>query len=129
MLVRGTFRDAWLRAGEDERTQAFETWVDVHREWQESGCRLIVTMDDLLHASEAPSGSGNFFTVWEIPDPSALSTLTDPFWKVRDPYGLKLAVYFSIEITIGKPIVSMEHALGGPQAASSPRGAGEFAAP
>jgi hypothetical protein len=127
MVVRGTFSQAWIEAGEAERREVFEAWTGAHRAWQEMGCRLIFTMDDVLKTGQQLDGSSNFYTVWEIPDPSVLHELTAPFGRESGPGGVPLGRYFALDVAIGKPIVSMEKALGGPHRATPATTPGEFA--
>jgi hypothetical protein len=124
MIVRGAFRAPWIDASHDERRRVFEAWLHVHRTWIDGGCRLLATMDDL--SAEYSRESTNFYSVWEIPDPSLLPMLAGTFGETSGDGDIKLARYFSVDFAIGKPIVSMEHGLGGAQKATTPRAAGEF---
>jgi hypothetical protein len=127
MVVRGSFSRAWIEAGEAERRKVFDAWTGAHSAWQAIGCRLIFTMDDVLKTGQQPDGSSNFYTVWEIPDPSVVHELTAPFLHEEGAGAVKLSRYFALDIAIGKPIVSMENALGGPQPATPATAPGEFA--
>ncbi len=125
MIVSGTFLTPWMEADPEQQRLVFAAWIEVHRSWQGDGCRLIATMDNLTAVGPAALNP-NFSTIWEIPSPNILHVLWAHFWNHQAKYDLKLASYFSLTFTIGKPIVSMERALGGPLAATTPSGPGSF---
>lgn len=111
MIVRGAFQDGWSLADQDEKNQVFREWVAIHKEWQSLGCRLIVTLDDELSMVGQPGGRlWNFYSVWEVPDPSIVYDLLN-FFRTEEPGRLRLDKYFRFETVVGKPIVSMEKAL------------------
>lgn len=121
LLVRGSFTDRWRAASEEERAEVFDSWIIVHKAWQELGCRLIATIDDVTLIGTPNAGEWNFYAIWEIPTPELIYDLTIMFW----PEGpqicpVNLSDYFALEATIGKPIVTMEQQLGGPQLATLP---------
>lgn len=120
MIVHGTFREAWIDATPELRDAIFVAWLDVHRSWQERGCRLILTMDDTSVVGQPQPGGANFYTVWEIPEPSIVRELLDPVWDELADLPLRLAEYFALRVTVGKPIITMESELGGPQQATAP---------
>jgi hypothetical protein len=124
MIVHGTFRESWIDALPEKRDTIFAAWLALHREWQTRGCRLIATMDDLSVVGAPQPGGANFYTVWEIPDPSIVKELLEPVWDEHGELPLRLAEYFTLRTTIGKPIVTMEQQLGGPQQATPPAIAG-----
>jgi hypothetical protein len=118
MLVRGAFQDPWSVATQEEKDKVFDEWIAIHREWQERGCRLIATIDDELNMVGQPgSRLWNFYSLWEIPDPAITLELLNPF-RTEDPERVRLDRYFRFELVVGKPIVSLERVLGGPQQAS-----------
>lgn len=128
LLIRGRIQDAWWRATPEELDAVLAAWAAVHTQWQEKGCRLVATMDDLSIVGQAPPGTFNFYTMWEIPTPELLGRLLQPF-SVEPPtsaiyeepaYEVRLSRYFSLEAVLGKPIVSMERDLGGPVQATHP---------
>jgi hypothetical protein len=126
MLVVGTFEDAWMTGTRQEREQAYERWIALHRAWQSQGARLICTMDDLGSAGRPGTERGNFYTVWEIPNPDIAHTLLEPMWGQAGQ--TPLTAHFSIRVSIGKPIISMERDLGGPQQATIATAEGEMPA-
>ena len=120
MIVRGWFRESWIDASPTRRDEIFAAWIDVHRGWQAKGCRLILTMDD-ISAVGRPAGSRcNFYSVWEIPEPGIVRELLEPIWDENGEASLRLAEYFVLETVVGKPILTMERDLGGPQPATPP---------
>lgn len=123
MIVRGSFQSAWRDAEQDERALVFRRWIAVHSGWQEAGCRLVASMDDVAMIGEALPGQCHFYTVWEIPRPDMVYDLLRPFYhEVFEDAGeqVNLSRYFSLQTIVGKPIGSMERELGGPQQAASP---------
>jgi hypothetical protein len=120
MIVRGTFRESWIDATPEKRDEIFEAWLDVHRGWQARGCRMIATMDDISAVGTPQPGGANFYTIWEIPDPSIVRELLQPVWDEPGELPLRLAEYFTLHATVGKPIITMELQLGGPQQATPP---------
>jgi hypothetical protein len=124
MIVRGGFRDGWTMAPQEEKNDVFQAWVGVHERWKELGCRLIATLDDELNMVGQPAARlWNFYSVWEIPDPSIVYDLLNLF-RVEDPAVIRLDRYFSIETVVGKPVVTLERRLGWPVQAS-PSGGGQ----
>lgn len=120
MIVRGWFRDSWIDATPALRDEIFETWLDVHRRWQALGCRLVMTMDDVSGVGRSSGARCNFYSVWEIPGPEIVRELLEPVWDEYGKESLRLAEYFVLETVVGKPILTMETALGGPLAATPP---------
>ena len=119
MIVRGAFQDAWSTATQAEKDEVFHTWIDIHKRWQAEGCRLVATLDDELNMVGQPGGRlWNFYSVWEIPDPTMTKRLLDPF-RTEDPSVIRLDRFFRFELVVGNPISSMERALGGPMQATS----------
>lgn len=116
VLLSGTFEPAWRSAAHEEREQAYRKLITLHRNWQAIGARLLCTLDNLGTAGQPASGDANFHSVWEIPTPAIIHELIDPFW--HGDGDLPLTAHFSIRLTVGKPIVSMERDLGGTQLAS-----------
>jgi hypothetical protein len=120
MIVRGAFQDAWSTASQDDKDRVFRTWIDIHEQWQAKGCRLIATLDDELSMVGQPGARlWNFYSIWEIPDPAITLELLNPF-RTEDSSIVRLDRFFRFELVVGKPIVSMERALGGPVQASPP---------
>jgi hypothetical protein len=112
MIVRGGFQDAWSMAPQDEKDTVFTAWTDAQRGWIDNGCRLIATLDDELNMVGQPRGRlWNFYSLWEIPDPSVVYDLLNAF-RIEDDGAIRLDRYFSIETVVGKPIVSLERTLG-----------------
>ena len=124
MLVSGVFEDGWMNATGDERQQAYVRLIKLHREWQARGARLICTMDDLGSAGRPGTERANFYETWEIPSPEVVHDLLDGFWSNK--HDLPLTMHFSLRISIGKPIISMERDLGGPQLATTASAEGEM---
>ncbi len=124
MLVSGVFENGWMTAAGDERQQAYAKLIAYHRDWQARGARLICTMDDLTSAGRPGTERANFYEVWEIPSPEAVHELLEGLWSNRD--GLPLTAHFSLRVSVGKPIISMERDLGGPQLATVARADGEM---
>ena len=124
MLVSGVFEDGWMNATGDERVQAYRKLIAYHREWQAIGARLICTMDDLTSAGRPGTERANFYEVWEIPSPDNVHDLLEGLWSNKD--GLALTAHFSLRISVGKPIISMERDLGGPQLATVAQAEGEM---
>jgi hypothetical protein len=113
MIVRGAFQDAWSTASQAEKDDVFQAWMDTHKQWQASGCRLIATLDDELNMVGQPGARlWNFYSVWEIPDPALTLELLNLF-RTEDASAIRLDRYFRLELVVGKPIVSLEAALGG----------------
>lgn len=120
MIVRGAFQDAWSTATQAEKDDVFHAWIDIHREWQELGCRLVGTLDDELSMVGQPGARlWNFYSLWEIPSPGITLQLLNPF-RTEEPGRIRLDRYFRFELVVGPPIVSMERALGGPVPATGP---------
>lgn len=124
MLVSGVFEDRWMQATADERQQAYVHLIALHRQWQEHGARLICTMDDLSSAGRPGIDRANFYEVWEIPYPALAHDLLDGIWS-NDEH-IPLTASFSLRVSIGKPIISMERDLGGVQPATTAQAAGEM---
>jgi hypothetical protein len=124
MLVSGVFEDRWMQATGDERQQAYVHLIALHRDWQERGARLICTMDDLGSAGRPGTERANFYEIWEIPTPDVVHDLLEGFWSNIDHEPLTAS--FSLRVSIGKPIISMERDLGGPQLAATATAAGEM---
>ena len=124
MLVSGVFEDAWMTATGDERQQAYINLIALHREWQSQGARMICTMDDLGSAGRPGTDRANFYEIWEIPSPAIVHDLLDPVWSNK--HGAPLTAHFSLRISVGKPIISMERDLGGPQLATTATVQGEM---
>ena len=120
MIVHGTFRETWIDAPPELRAAIFAAWLDLHRDWQARGCQLVATMDDTSVVGQPQPGGANFYTIWEIPDPSIIKELLDPAWDEQADLPVRLANYFALRVTVGKPIITMEHELGGPQQATPP---------
>src|ERR1700738_921047 len=90
MIVRGAFQEAWSTATQEEKDRVFFYWIDVHRRWQELGCRLITTLDDELSMVGQPGGGlWNFYSMWEIPDPAVVYELLN-FFRSEDPDEIRL---------------------------------------
>jgi hypothetical protein len=114
MIVRGGFRDGWTMASQEEKDDVFRAWVEVHERWRAMGCRLLATLDDELSMVGQPAARlWNFYSVWEIPEPSIVYDLLNLF-RVEDPDVIRLDRYFSIETVVGKPVVTLERQLGWP---------------
>jgi hypothetical protein len=124
MLVSGVFEDGWMNATGDEREQAYIKLIALHRDWQARGARVICTMDDLGSAGRPGTERANFYEVWEIPTPEVVHDLLENFWSNK--HGSPLTAHFSLRISVGKPIISMERDLGGPQLATTARAEGEM---
>ena len=124
MLVSGVFEDGWMTAAGEERQQAYVKLIALHRDWQARGARLICTMDDLASAGRPGTERANFYEVWEIPSPEIVHDLLEGIWsnKTHSLFKAKL----SIVIYTGKPIISMERDLGGPQLATTAQMEGEM---
>lgn len=111
LIVRGAFQDGWSLADQAEKDQVFKEWIEIHKEWQGLGCRLIATVDDELSMVGQPgSRLWNFYSLWEIPEPGIVYDLLN-FFRTEQPGKLRLDKYFRFETVVGKPIVSMEKAL------------------
>jgi hypothetical protein len=122
MIVRGGFRDGWMLAPQEEKNDVFHAWVAVHERWKEMGCRLLATLDDELNMVGQPAARlWNFYSVWEIPEPSIVYDLLNLF-RVEDPDTIRLDKYFSIETVVGKPVVTLERRLGWPEQATQSGG-------
>jgi hypothetical protein len=120
MIVRGAFQDGWSLAPQEEKNRAFRAWIEVHKQWQAMGCRLIVTIDDELNMVGQPGGRlWNFYSVWEIPDPGVVYDLLNLF-RTEKPGEVRLDRYFRLETVVGKPILGLERGLGGAQQATTP---------
>ena len=124
MLVSGVFEDAWMNAAGDERQQAYVKLIALHRDWQKRGARLICTMDDLGSAGRPGTERANFYEVWEIPTPEVLHDLLEEVWSSKT--GAPLTTHFSLRVSVGKPIISVERDLGGPQLATTAKIDGEM---
>lgn len=122
LIVRGGFRSGWLLATQAEKNEVFQSWIKVHEQWKQMGCRLLATLDDELSMVGEPGARvWNFYSVWEIPEPSIVYDLLNLF-RLEDPDVVRLDRYFSIETVVGKPVVSLERHLGWPQQASQSGG-------
>lgn len=124
MLVSGLFEDGWMTAAGDERQQAYFKLIALQRRWQGLGARLICTMDDLSSAGRPGTDRANFYQVWEIPSPDVVHEMLDGVWANNN--GTPLTNCFSLRISVGKPIVSIERDLGGPQLATTAQIEGEM---
>ena len=124
MLVSGVFEDGWMNATGDERQQAYVRLIHLHRQWQAAGARLICTMDDLGSAGRPGTERANFYETWEIPSPEIVHDLLEGFWSNKND--LPLTQHFSLKVSVGKPIISMERDLGGPQLATTASAEGEM---
>jgi len=124
MLVSGVFEDGWMTATGDERQQAYAKLITLHRNWQSRGAHMIVTMDDLGSAGRPGTERANFYEIWEIPSPEIVHDLLDEVWSNKQ--GTPLTAHFSLRISVGKPIISIERDLGGPQVATTARIEGEM---
>jgi hypothetical protein len=124
MLVSGVFEDGWMTATGMERQDAYEKLIAYHRGWQTLGARLICTMDDLTSAGRPGTERANFYEIWEIPSPANAHDLLEGLWD--NSQGTPLTSHFSLRISIGKPIISMERDLGGPQLATLATAEGEM---
>lgn len=120
MIVRGWFRETWIDASPPLRDEIFDAWLDVHRRWQDLGCRLVLTMDDISAVGRPAGARCNFYSVWEIPNPEVVRALLEPMWDESGQESLRLAEYFVLETVVGKPILTMETELGGPLRATAP---------
>ena len=56
--------------------------------------------------------------------PTTSTSLYEGLWCNKD--GLALTAHFSLRISVGKPIISMERDLGGPQLATVAQAEGEM---
>jgi hypothetical protein len=111
LIVRGAFQDGWSLADQAEKNEVFGTWIEIHREWEKLGCKLIATVDDELSMVGQPGGRlWNFYSLWEIPEPGIVYDLLTMF-RVEEPGRIRIDRYFRFETVVGKPIVSMERAL------------------
>jgi hypothetical protein len=111
LIVRGAFQDGWSLADQGEKDQVFREWIEIHKEWQALGCKLIATVDDELSMVGQPGGRlWNFYSLWEIPEPGIVYDLLN-FFRTEEEGRLRLDKYFRFETLVGKPIVSMEKAL------------------
>jgi hypothetical protein len=118
MIVRGAFQDGWSLADQEEKNRVFKHWVATQRRWREHGCRLIATLDDELSMVGQPGARlWNFYSVWEIPDPSVSYDLLNMF-REEDEDTIRLDRYFRLEVVIGKPVLGLERALGGVEKAT-----------
>src|ERR1051325_4174521 len=124
MLASGEFEDAWTTGTQDEREGAYVRLIALHRDWQALGARMICTMDNLGSAGRPGASHANFYELWEIPTPELAHDLLDAVWSTQS--GPPLTKHFSLRITIGKPIISIERDLGGPQQATMATAAGEM---
>src|SRR5688500_3159026 len=107
MIVRGAFQDPWSTATQEEKDKVFSERIAIHREWQDLGCRLIVTLDDELNMGGQPGARlWNFYSVWEITEPGITLQLLNPF-RTEDPDRVRLDRYFRLELVVGKPITSL----------------------
>lgn len=120
LIVRGWFRESWIDAAPALRDEIFSMWIEVHRRWQEAGCRLVMTMDDMSSVGRTHGARANFYSVWEIPGPEVVRELLAPVWDEEGRERLRLAEYFALEVITGKPILTMESDLGGPVQATAP---------
>jgi hypothetical protein len=119
MIVRGAFQDPWSTATQEEKDKVFHEWIEIHKRWQEKGCRLIVTLDDELNMVGQPGGRlWNFYSVWEVPEPTVTWELLNEF-RTEEPGRIRLDRYFRLETVVGMPIVSLERELGGALQAST----------
>ena len=122
MIVRGGFREGWMLAPQEEKNEVFHAWVAAHERWKEMGCRLLATLDDELNMVGQPGARlWNFYSVWEIPEPSIVYDLLNLF-RVEEPGTIRLDKYFSIETVVGKPVVTLERRLGWPEQATQSGG-------
>ena len=120
MIVRGAFQDPWSTASQEEKDAVFDEWIQIHRGWQERGCRLIATLDDELNMVGQPGARlWNFYSISEIPDPAITLELLNPF-RTEDPARIRLDRYLRFELVVGTPISTMERNLGGPTRATDP---------
>jgi hypothetical protein len=124
MLVSGVFEDGWMTAAGNERQEAYAKLIAYHREWQARGARLICTMDDLTSAGRPGTERGNFYEIWEIVSPEDVHALLEGLWSNAD--GSPLTAHFSLRVSVGKPIISMERDLGGPQLATTAKADGDM---
>ena len=112
LVVRGAFQDGWLLADQAEKNEVFRTWIEIHHEWEKLGCKLISTLDDELSMVGQPGARlWNFYSLWEIPDPGVVYDLMTLF-RVEEAGKIRIDKYFRFETVVGKPIVSLERALG-----------------
>ncbi len=119
LIVRGAFQDGWSLADQSEKNQVFREWIEIHKKWEDMGCRLIATVDDELSMVGQPgSRLWNFYSLWEIPEPGIVYDLLN-FFRTEETGKLRLDKYFRFETVVGKPIVSMEKALLGGLAGAS----------
>jgi hypothetical protein len=124
MLVSGVFEEGWMTATGKERQEAYVKLIAFQRGWQARGARLICTMDDLSSAGRPGTERGNFYQLWEIPSPEDVHDLLDGLWSNKN--GTPLTAAFSLRISVGKPIISIERDLGGPQLATVAQAEGEM---
>lgn len=118
MIVRGAFQDAWSTATQQEKNDVFHAWVEIHKDWQTKGCRLIATLDDEVNMVGQPGARlWNFYSIWEIPSPEVTLELLNPF-RTEDTNVIRLDRFFRFELVVGPPIGSLERALGGPERAT-----------
>jgi hypothetical protein len=111
-----------MLAPQSEKDEVFHAWVAVHERWKEMGCRLLATLDDELNMVGQPAARlWNFYSVWEIPEPSIVYDLLNLF-RVESPDAIRLDKYFSIETVVGKPVVTLERHLGWPVQATESGG-------
>jgi hypothetical protein len=124
MLVSGSFEDSWRSASHEEREHVYVRLVELHRHWQAQGATLVCTMDNLDTAGRPAPGGANFYSIWEIPSPALIHDFVEPFWHGENE--MPLTTHFSIRVTLGKPIISLERDLGGVQRATTATAEGEM---
>lgn len=124
MLISGLFEEAWMTATGDDRQLAYVKLIALQRNWQKLGARLICTMDDLTSAGRPGTDRANFYQVWEIASPNVVNDLLDGLWSNKEDS--PLTAFFSFRVSIGKPIISIERDLGGPQLATTAQAEGEM---
>jgi len=120
MIVRGAFQDGWSLAPQEEKNEVFAYWVNIHKKWQEMGCRLIVTIDDEMNMVGQPGARlWNFYSIWEIPSSDIVYDLLN-FFRYPPEGGIRLDRYMRFETVVGKPTLGMERGLGGTVKAFTP---------
>ena len=112
MIVRGAFLDAWSNAEQDVKNRVFDELKTAYAQWVNLGCTMVATLDDELSMVGQPGARlWNFYSLWEIPEPSIVYDLLNLFRR-EEAGAIRLDKYFRLETVVGKPIVGIERAVG-----------------
>ena len=102
LIVRGAFQDGWSLADQSEKNQVFHEWIEIHKKWEDMGCRLIATVDDELSMVGQPgSRLWNFYSLWEVPEPGVVYDLLN-FFRTEETGKLRLDKYFRFETVVAE---------------------------